>query len=76
MDKGAPITKIAAQAKLFASETASFVASKALQIHGGSGVVRDLHPVERLFRDARVMEIIEGTSEIQRNIIAKHVLGL
>jgi butyryl-CoA dehydrogenase len=70
MDKGAPITKIAAQAKLFASETASFVASKALQIHGGSGVVRDLHPVERLFRDARVMEIIEGTSEIQKLIVA------
>jgi butyryl-CoA dehydrogenase len=70
MDKGAPITKIAAQAKLFASETASFVASKALQVHGGSGVVRDLHPIERLFRDARVMEIIEGTSEIQKLIVA------
>jgi butyryl-CoA dehydrogenase len=70
MDKGAPITKIAAQAKLFASETASFVASKALQVHGGSGVVRDLHPIERLFRDARVLEIIEGTSEIQKLIVA------
>ena len=70
MDKGAAITKIAAQAKLFASETASFVASKALQIHGGSGVVRGLHPVERLFRDARVLEIIEGTSEIQKLIVA------
>jgi butyryl-CoA dehydrogenase len=70
MDKGGSITKIAAQAKLFASETASFVASKALQVHGGSGVVRGLHPVERLFRDARVMEIIEGTSEIQKLIVA------
>jgi butyryl-CoA dehydrogenase len=70
MDKGAPITKIAAQAKLFASETASFVSSKALQIHGGSGVLRGLHPIERLFRDARVMEIIEGTSEIQKLIVA------
>jgi butyryl-CoA dehydrogenase len=70
MDRGAPITKIAAQAKLFASETASFVASKALQVHGGSGVLRGLHPVERLFRDARVMEIIEGTSEIQKLIVA------
>jgi len=70
MERGAPITKIAAQAKLFASETASFVASKALQVHGGSGVVRGLHPVERLFRDARVMEIIEGTSEIQKLIVA------
>jgi butyryl-CoA dehydrogenase len=70
MDKGAPVTKLAAQAKLFASETASFVASKALQIHGGSGVIRGLHPIERLFRDARVMEIIEGTSEIQKLIVA------
>jgi butyryl-CoA dehydrogenase len=75
MDKGAPITKLAAQAKLFASETASFVASKALQIHGGSGVVRGLHPIERLFRDARVMEIIEGTSEIQKLVVAGCELG-
>lgn len=70
MDRGEPYTEIAAAAKLFASETASFVASKALQVHGGSGVVRDLHPVERLFRDARVMEIIEGTSEIQKLVVA------
>ncbi len=69
-DRGEPITKVAAQAKLFASETASFVASKALQVHGGSGVVRDLNPVERYFRDARVLEIIEGTSEIQKLTVA------
>ncbi len=69
-DRGEPITKVAAQAKLFASETASFVASKALQVHGGSGVVRDLHAVERYFRDARVLEIIEGTSEIQKLVVA------
>ncbi len=69
-DRGEPITKIAAQAKLFASEASSFVASRALQVHGGSGVVRDLHAVERYFRDARVLEIIEGTSEIQKLVVA------
>ena len=73
-DRGEPISKLAAMAKLFASETASFVASKALQVHGGSGLVRELHPVERYFRDARVMEIIEGTSEIQKLVVAGHEL--
>jgi butyryl-CoA dehydrogenase len=71
-DRGEPISELAAMAKLFASETASFVASKALQVHGGSGLVRELHPVERYFRDARVMEIIEGTSEIQKLVVAGH----
>jgi len=69
-DRGEPITEVAAQAKLFASESASFVASRCLQVHGGAGVVRDLHPVERYLRDARVLEIIEGTSEIQKLVIA------
>ncbi|MFH1502131.1 MAG: acyl-CoA dehydrogenase family protein [Candidatus Eisenbacteria bacterium] len=69
-DRGEPVTKIAAQAKLFASEAASFVASRSLQVHGGAGVVRDLHPVERYLRDARVLEIIEGTSEIQKLVVA------
>lgn len=73
-DRGEPISELAAMAKLFASEAASFVASKALQVHGGSGVVRDLHPVERYFRDARVLEIIEGTSEIQKLVVAGHEL--
>ncbi|MEA3409133.1 MAG: acyl-CoA dehydrogenase family protein [Candidatus Eisenbacteria bacterium] len=71
-DRGEPISELAAMAKLFASETASFVASKALQVHGGSGIVQELHPVERYFRDARVMEIIEGTSEIQKLVVAGH----
>lgn len=71
-DRGEPISELAAMAKLFASETASFVASKSLQVHGGSGIVRELHPVERYFRDARVMEIIEGTSEIQKLVVAGH----
>jgi len=73
-DRGEPVSEIAAMAKLFASETASFVASKSLQVHGGSGVVGTLHPVERYFRDARVMEIIEGTSEIQKLVVAGHEL--
>jgi len=73
-DRGEPISELAAMAKLFASETASFVASKALQVHGGSGIVQELHPVERYFRDARVMEIIEGTSEIQKLVVAGHEL--
>jgi len=73
-DRGEPISELAAMAKLFASETASFVASRALQVHGGSGLVRELHPVERYFRDARVMEIIEGTSEIQKLVVAGHEL--
>jgi butyryl-CoA dehydrogenase len=73
-DRGEPVSEIAAMAKLFASEAASFVASKALQVHGGAGVVNDLHPVERYFRDARVLEIIEGTSEIQKLVVAGHEL--
>lgn len=73
-DRGGPVSEIAAQAKLFASEAASFVASKCLQVHGGAGVVRGLHPAERCFRDARVLEIIEGTSEIQKLVVAGHEL--
>jgi len=60
----------ASQAKLFASETAEWVCSKAIQVHGGYGYVRD-YPVERHYRDARVTQIYEGTSEIQRIVIAR-----
>ena len=74
LDRGEHISEVAAMAKLFASESASFVASKSLQVHGGSGVVSGLQPVERYFRDARVMEIIEGTSEIQKLVVAGHEL--
>jgi butyryl-CoA dehydrogenase len=74
LDRGEPISELAAMAKLFSSEAASFVASRALQVHGGSGVVNGLHPVERYFRDARVLEIIEGTSEIQKLVVAGHEL--
>ena len=64
----------AAMAKLFASEMASWVTKKALHIHGGAGYMMD-HPVQRYFRDAVINEIVEGTSEIQRSVIAKR-LGL
>ena len=63
----------AAQAKLFASEMAQRVTNKALQIHGGYGYSREYN-VERYFRDARITEIYEGTSEIQKMVIADWVL--
>ncbi|MBI4278798.1 MAG: acyl-CoA dehydrogenase [Armatimonadetes bacterium] len=74
-DRGRPYTKEAAMAKLFASETAMWAAHKAVQIHGGYGYIQD-YPVERFFRDAKITEIYEGTSEIQRLVIARHVLGM
>jgi butyryl-CoA dehydrogenase len=72
-DQGRPFIKEAAMAKVFASEVAGFVTSKALQIHGGYGYTRD-YPVERYFRDARITEIYEGTSEIMRLTIARSIL--
>ncbi|WP_101296339.1 acyl-CoA dehydrogenase family protein [Halegenticoccus soli] len=65
--------KYASMAKLFASERSVEVADEAIQVHGGAGYVTD-HPVERFFRDARITKIYEGTSEIQKNIIADRVL--
>ncbi len=70
---GGRYTKYSAMAKLFASETATYVANKALQIHGGYGFTKD-YPVERFLRDARVTELYEGTSEIQRLVIAMQTL--
>ncbi len=72
---GARFTLEAAMAKLFASETAMFVTHAAVQIHGGMGYSKEL-PVERYFRDAKITEIYEGTSEIQRLVISRHELGL
>jgi len=63
----------AAETKLFVTEALQGVVDKAVQIHGGMGYMRD-HPVERLYRDARITRIYEGTSEIQRNIIARAML--
>lgn len=72
-DAGLPYKKEAAIAKLFASEAAMWVTTKAIQVHGGNGYSRE-YPVERFFRDAKLMEIGEGTSEIQRTVIAREIL--
>ena len=73
-DAGERFTREASMAKLFASEVAMRATSKAIQIHGGYGYTRDF-PVERYFRDAKLCEIGEGTSEIQRLVIARELLG-
>jgi len=72
-DTGARFSQDAAMAKLFASEMATRVAHKAVQIHGGNGYSRE-YPVERAYRDARITEIYEGTSEIQRLVISSWAL--
>jgi alkylation response protein AidB-like acyl-CoA dehydrogenase len=65
--------KQAAMAKLYCSELAMRTTTKAIQIHGGYGYTKE-YPVERMFRDAKITEIGEGTSEIQRMVIARHIL--
>ena len=72
-DEGLPFIKEASMAKVFAAETAMFVTSKAIQIHGGYGYIKD-YPLERYFRDAKITEIYEGTSEMQRMTIARQLL--
>ena len=72
-DEGKPYIKEAAMAKLACSETATFAAHQAMQVLGGMGFVTDM-PVERNYRDARITEIYEGTSEIQRLVIAGNVM--
>lgn len=72
-EHGQPFIKEASMAKLFAAETAAFVTTKAVQIHGGYGYIKSF-PVERYFRDARILEIYEGTSEMQRRTIARQLL--
>jgi butyryl-CoA dehydrogenase len=72
-DAKRPYTKEASMAKVYASETAMWAATEAVQIHGGNGYTRD-YPVERHFRDAKITEIYEGTSEIQRMVIASNLL--
>ncbi len=72
-DSGQSFIREASMAKLFASEAAMRATTKAIQIHGGYGYTRDF-PVERYFRDAKLCEIGEGTSEVQRMVIARHVL--
>ncbi len=74
IDQGRPAGKFAAMAKLQASETATWCANQAVQIHGGVGFMEDL-PVARYYRDVKINEIGEGTSEVQRLVIASHLLG-
>jgi butyryl-CoA dehydrogenase len=73
LDNGRPYSTEGAMAKLFASETATRVAGKAIQIHGGYGYTES-YPVERNYRDAKITEIYEGTSEVQRMVIARSAL--
>ena len=72
-DRGRPVMLEASMAKVFASEVAVRCASKAVQVHGGYGYTREF-PVERFYRDAKLCEIGEGTSEVQRMVIARHLL--
>ena len=73
-EKGLPYSKEAAMAKLFATEMAEKVCRDAIQIHGGYGYSRE-YPVERIYRDVRLMSIGEGTSEVQRMVIARKMLS-
>ena len=73
-DRGEPCTTAAAMAKLFASETAMKVTPDAIQVHGGYGYIKD-YAVERHFRDAKITQLYEGTSQIQKLVIAREVLG-
>jgi butyryl-CoA dehydrogenase len=73
-DKGERVGLAAAQAKLFASEAANFCVNKAMQIHGGYGYIGEFSQIEKLYRDQRVTEIYEGTSEVQRLVIAANYL--
>jgi len=73
-DRGERFTREASMAKLFASETANRSAYQAIQIHGGYGYSKE-YPVERYYRDARVLTIYEGTSEVQRIVIANNTIG-
>ncbi|MBY9006355.1 MAG: acyl-CoA dehydrogenase [Candidatus Lokiarchaeota archaeon] len=68
-----PYTKAASMAKLFSSEMAMWVTDKAIQLHGGYGFTKD-YPVERMHRDAKITEIYEGTSEVQKMVIAAHTI--
>ena len=74
-ETGARITLAASMAKLYASETAMYVTTEAIQIHGGMGYSKEM-PLERYFRDAKITQIYEGTSEIQRMVIARQLTGL
>ena len=73
-DQGLSVIREASMAKLFASETAMKVTTEAIQVLGGFGYIKE-YDVERFFRDAKILEIGEGTSEIQRMVISRDILG-
>ena len=73
-DAGEPCSKEAAQAKLCASQAANWCADECVQIHGGAGYTDDFH-VERLFRNARITEIYEGATDIQRLVVARKLMA-
>ena len=72
-DQGEDYTQAAAMAKMYASDHAQWITNEAVQVHGGYGYVKEFH-VERLMRDAKITQIYEGTSEIQRIVIARGIL--
>jgi butyryl-CoA dehydrogenase len=74
-DRGEKYSLEASHAKLFSSEVARFCVDRAMQIHGGYGFIGEFSPIEKMYRDQRVLEIYEGTSEVQRLVIAANVLG-
>lgn len=73
-EAGLPVSKEAAMAKYYASEAAVYAADKALQIHGGYGYMKD-YPIERIYRDARIIPLYEGTSEVQKMVISRAVIA-
>jgi len=73
-DAGVRYSLEAAQAKLFCTEVSNFCVNHAMQIHGGYGYIGEFSPIEKLYRDQRVIEIYEGTSEVQRLVIAGMLL--
>lgn len=72
--KGEDVTTVAAMAKLYAGESACYVTDLALQIHGGYGYMKD-YAIERMYRDARITRIYEGTSEVQKMVISRNVIN-
>ena len=72
-DNGQPFSKAASMAKLFASEASVQVSEEAMQIHGGYGYIKE-YPVEKFWRDSKLLTIGEGTSEVQRMVIARNVI--
>ena len=70
---GEPVTKYASMAKYYAAETVNYVCDLALQLHGGYGYIKD-YPIERMYRDARIMRVYEGSSEVQKIVISREVI--